>query len=120
VAANFATDLPFVPKRTFVVFDVPTRDVRGEHAHRVCHQFLVCVTGSVLAVVDDGEGREEYASTVRPRLYMPPMTWGTQYQYSSDAVLLVFASHEYDADDYIRDYDLFLQAHASASPAAGA
>jgi UDP-2-acetamido-3-amino-2,3-dideoxy-glucuronate N-acetyltransferase len=109
VAANFASDLPFVPKRTFTVFDVPTRDVRGEHAHRVCEQFLVCLRGSVSAVVDDGGRRQEFRLD-RPDLglYMPAMTWGTQYQYSEDAVLLVFASEEYDAADYVRDYDEFL------------
>lgn len=110
VAANFATDLPFVPRRTFTVFDVPTRDVRGEHAHRVCEQFLVCLRGSVAAVVDDGKQRQEFRLD-RPDvgLYMPALTWGTQYHYSEDAVLLVFASEEYDPDDYIRDYDEFLE-----------
>lgn len=109
VAADFATDLPFVPKRTFTVFDVPTRDVRGEHAHKVCEQFLVCVRGSVAAVVDDGRRRQEFRLD-QPDLglYMPAMTWGTQYHYSTDAVLLVFASEAYDPDDYIRDYDEFL------------
>ena len=58
---------------------------------------------------DDGKRREEFVLD-RPNVgfYMPPMTWGTQYKYSPDAVLLVFASHYYDAGDYIRDYDEFL------------
>jgi acetyltransferase-like isoleucine patch superfamily enzyme len=109
VAADFSTDLPFVPRRAFTVFDVPTKDVRGEHAHRQCEQFLLCLAGSVSCVVDNGQARQEFHLD-RPYmgLYMPPMTWGTQYNYSPDAVLLVFASHEYDADDYIRDYDQFL------------
>jgi len=109
VAADFTTDLPFVPRRAFTVFDVPTKDVRGEHAHHKCEQFLLCLAGSVSCVVDNGEMRQEFQLD-RPDvgLYMPPMTWGTQYNYSPDAILLVFASHEYDADDYIRDYDQFL------------
>jgi UDP-2-acetamido-3-amino-2,3-dideoxy-glucuronate N-acetyltransferase len=41
-------------------------------------------------------------------LYLPAAIWGTQYRYSPDAVLLVLASHPYDPDDYIRDYDAFL------------
>ena len=49
-------------------------------------------------------------------LYVPPMTWGTQYKYSLDAVLLVFASHEYDAGDYIRDYDEFLLLSSRTPP----
>ena len=109
VAADFSGDLPFVPRRAFTVFDVPTKDVRGEHAHHLCEQFLLCLAGSVSCVVDNGEMRQEFRLD-RPELglYMPAMMWGTQYNYSPDAVLLVFASHEYDAADYIRDYDQFL------------
>lgn len=118
VAVNLASDLPFVPARTFTVFDVPTKDVRGEHAHRVCEQFLVCLRGSVRCVADDGQVRQEFLLD-RPDvgLYMPAMIWGTQYHYSPDAVLLVFASHEYDPDDYIRDYDEFLREKAAADHA---
>lgn len=109
VAANFDGDLPFVPRRFFTVFGVPSTDVRGAHAHRACHQLLVCVQGSVNAVVDDGHRRQEFVLD-RPDvgLHMHPMIWGTQYRYSHDAVLMVLASHAYDADDYIRDHDTFL------------
>jgi acetyltransferase-like isoleucine patch superfamily enzyme len=109
VAANFEGDLPFVPKRFFTVFGVPSTDVRGAHAHRKCHQLLVCVQGSVSALVDDGSGRQEFVlDGPDVGLHMEPMIWGTQYRYSPDAVLLVLASHAYDAGDYIRDHDEFL------------
>jgi acetyltransferase-like isoleucine patch superfamily enzyme/dTDP-4-dehydrorhamnose 3,5-epimerase-like enzyme len=106
---EFERSVPFVPKRYFLVFDVPNREVRGEHAHHKCHQFLICVKGSCAAVADDGTNRQEFLLD-RPNLglYMPPMTWGTQYKYSNDAVLLVFASEFYDANDYIREYDTFM------------
>lgn len=105
---EFGRAIPFESKRYFLVFDVPSREVRGEHAHRACHQFLVCVSGSCAVVADDGERRCEFVLD-RPNLglYLPPMTWGTQYKYSRDAVLLVFASNYYDATDYIRDYGEF-------------
>lgn len=111
VAADFATDLPFAPKRAFMVFDVPTREVRGEHAHRECEQFLVCVRGAVKCLVDNGVNRQEF-DLDRPDigLHMPAMIWGSQYQYSPDAMLLVFASERYDPEDYIRDYESFLAA----------
>lgn len=110
-AAEFGRDLPFVPVRHFLVFDVPSRETRGEHAHRECHQFLACVHGSVRVLADDGHQRRDFLLDAPDRgLYLPPMTWGTQYQYSADAVLLVFASHAYDAGDYIRDYGDFLAA----------
>jgi UDP-2-acetamido-3-amino-2,3-dideoxy-glucuronate N-acetyltransferase len=102
--------LPFVPKRYFVIFDVPSIEIRGEHAHRQQQQFLVCLKGSCSVVLDDGKGRDEVVlNSPDVGLYLPPMVWGIQYKYTSDAVLLTLASDVYDANDYIRDYDLFLQ-----------
>jgi UDP-2-acetamido-3-amino-2,3-dideoxy-glucuronate N-acetyltransferase len=98
----------------FTVFGVPSTKVRGEHAHKSCEQLLICVAGSVRALADDGLNREEFLlDQPEQALYMPPMTWGTQYNYSPDAVLLVLASHEYDAADYIRDYESFTRLVAS-------
>lgn len=106
---EFERSIPFLVKRYFMVFDVPSAETRGEHAHHQCHQFLICAKGSISVVADDGKNREEFVLD-RPELglYLPPMTWGIQYKYSSDAVLLVFASEHYDAKDYIRSYDEFL------------
>lgn len=108
MVVEFASDLPFVPRRVFTVFDVPSRDVRGEHAHYECEQFLVCLAGSVRVVLDDGKHRTEYLLDSPARgLHIPPMVWGTQYAYSADAVLAVFASHPYDDADYVRNYAEF-------------
>jgi UDP-2-acetamido-3-amino-2,3-dideoxy-glucuronate N-acetyltransferase len=109
VAGEVAAELPFVPARFFVVYDVPSMEVRGEHAHRLCEQVLVCLSGSVKAIADVGGVRSEFKLD-RPDigLYMPSMTWGTQYRYTDNAVLLVLASLPYQADDYIRDYDQYL------------
>lgn len=106
---EFERSIPFAAKRYFLVFDVPSREIRGEHAHRTCHQFLICVRGSCSVVADDGVQRREYLLD-RPNLgvFLPAMTWGIQYKYSSDAVLLVFASEYYDAADYIRNHDEFM------------
>lgn len=108
-AIELESDLPFVPARFFAVFDVPSKDVRGEHAHRNCEQVLVCLRGTVACIVDDGRDRVQVLLD-RPDvgLYMPAMTWGTQYRYSEDALLGVFASLPYDSADYIRDYEEFL------------
>ncbi|MGE5360277.1 MAG: WxcM-like domain-containing protein [Bacteroidales bacterium] len=108
-AGEFPTQVPFVPKRYFMVFDVLGREIRGEHAHRHCHQFLICVRGSVTLMVDDGRCSEEMVlNQPTVGVYVPPMIWAVQYNYSADALLLVFASDPYDRDDYIRDYDEFL------------
>lgn len=107
-ALEFGEHVPFEVKRAFMVYDVPSREVRGEHAHWRCSQFLICVRGSCAVVVDNARQRREVLLD-RPDLgiLLPPMTWGIQYKYSPDALLLVFASEHYDPGDYIRDYDQF-------------
>lgn len=107
---EFPDDLPFVPKRVFFVFGVPSADVRGEHAHRKCDQLLICVHGSLRVMIDDGANREEFTlDSPEQALRVPPMVWAAQYRFSADAVLAVFASDSYDAADYIRDHDEWLQ-----------
>jgi UDP-2-acetamido-3-amino-2,3-dideoxy-glucuronate N-acetyltransferase len=108
-AIEWEKDLPFIPKRVFFVYNVPSSSVRGEHAHKICHQFITCIHGSIAVIVDDGKNREEFhLSDPHIGIHIPPGVWGIQYKYSSDAVLFVLASHEYDAADYIRDYDEYL------------
>jgi len=107
---EFGDEIPFLPQRYFLVYDVPSAETRGEHAHHKCHQFLTVLKGSVHVVAFDGVNREEFVlDSSRTGVYLPPMTWGIQYKYSSDAVLLVFASHLYDSADYIRNYDEFVE-----------
>lgn len=105
---EFGRSIPFPVKRYFMVFDVPSLETRGEHAHRECHQFLICVRGSCAVVADDGKHRQEFLLD-RPDigLHLPPMVWGIQYKYSPDAVLLALTSHYYEAADYVRDYAEF-------------
>jgi UDP-2-acetamido-3-amino-2,3-dideoxy-glucuronate N-acetyltransferase len=105
---EFTRNIPFEVKRYFIVFNVPQGEVRGEHAHRECHQFLLCVNGSCSVITDDGVTRSEFVlDKANVGAYLPPMTWGVQFNYSPDAVLLVFASHYYDDADYLRNYDEF-------------
>ena len=106
---DIPADLPFAPRRVFFVYGVPSKEVRGAHAHRQCEQFLVALHGSVSCIVDDGASRAEYLlDDPSIGLHMPAMTWGTQYKYSVDAVLAVFASRPYEDADYIRDYEEFV------------
>ncbi len=109
VVAEVASQLPFSVSRIFIISLVPEGQPRGIHAHRACAQFLICVSGSVRAMVDNGERREVILlDRASVGLHMPAMSWGTQYDYSPDAVLLVLASHRYDPNDYIHNYDEFL------------
>lgn len=108
---EYGDHIPFLPKRYFVVFEVPAGEVRGAHAHRTTEQFLVCVKGSVSIVVDDGRHSEEVLlDNPAAGLYIPPNIWATQQDYSPDAVLLVLSSDAYDPEEYIRNYDEFRNA----------
>lgn len=101
--------IPFPVQRYFLVFDVPNAETRGEHAHLECHQFLVCVKGSLSVLVDDGYRRREVRlDHPQTGLQVPPRVWITLYRFSMDAVLLVLASEHYRESDYLRNYDDFL------------
>ena len=96
-AGEVPRDVPFVPQRYFLVHAVPSGETRGAHAHRVCHQYLVCVAGACSVVVDDGASRVEVRlDNPSLGLYVPNMIWAIQYKY--------------DSLDYIRDYDEYLDA----------
>jgi len=110
-AAESGRGIPFQPSRIFMVYDVPSTETRGAHAHRRCQQLLVAAQGQLAVVADDGETRQEFLlDSPSFGLHLPALTWGIQYKCSSDAVLLVVASEPYDPDDYIRDYSEFVAA----------
>ena len=99
-----------MPQRLFYVYDVASEEVRGEHAHRNCSQFLLAMHGALSVVVDDGTtAMEVRLSSPDVGLLMPPMTWGVQYKFGAGALLAVLASHPYDASDYIRHYADYLE-----------
>lgn len=102
--------LPFEPRRFFMVYNVPGKDIRGEHAHKELHQFLICVKGQCSVVLDNGNVRCEVRLD-KPilGLHIPPRVWTTQYKFTPDAALLVLASDVYKADDYIRKYTEYLE-----------
>jgi len=108
------TEVPFSPARYFAVYNVPSLSLRGEHAHKQCKQFLICLHGSCRVLLDDGLNRcEVLLNSPDIGVFMPEMIWGTQYRYSADALLFVFASRPYEADDYLRTYDEFLAEKAA-------
>lgn len=107
--AEFPQHLPFIPQRYFLIFDVPSQQVRGEHAHKTLQELLICVKGSCSVILDDGTTKEETVlNDPQTGLFIPPMVWGIQHKYSEDAVLLVLASEVYKSEDYIRNYQDFL------------
>lgn len=107
---EYGKHIPFLPKRYFVIHDVPENIVRGGHAHRSQHQFLLALKGSVHVEVNNGRDKQVFLLD-KPDLglYVPPMIWGVQYEYSKDAILLVLTSDIYDRKDYIETFDEFMK-----------
>ena len=102
--------LPFSVKRIFFTYNVPGTEVRGEHAHKKCHQFLIALHGSLHVITDNGNYRDEFIlNSPVLGLHIPAGVWGIQYKHSNDCVLLVLASEKYDDSDYIRNYDEYFR-----------
>lgn len=101
---------PFPIKRVYFLYDVPSRAVRGSHAHKALHQLIVAVSGSFTVNLDDGRGNVTSFALSSPDkgLTVPPGFWRTLTDFSGGSAALVFASEEYDPSDYIRDYDEFV------------
>jgi hypothetical protein len=102
-------NIPFDIKRVFYLYDVPTGEGRGAHAHRELHQFLICLAGSFDIAVDDGIDRTNiHLNRPWQGVLIPPMIWASEVNFDPGSVCLVLASMLYDEADYIRDYDTFL------------
>jgi hypothetical protein len=103
--------IPFEIKRIFYLYDIPGGESRGAHAHKECHQFLVAVSGSYEVLLDDGNTKRQVMLN-RPDigLHIPPGIWASEINFSAGSICLVLASHEYNEQDYIREYDNFLEA----------
>ncbi|HYH16650.1 MAG TPA: FdtA/QdtA family cupin domain-containing protein [Flavisolibacter sp.] len=101
-------ELPFDVRRVFYLYDIPGGESRGAHAHRECHQFLIAASGSFEVLLDDGR-TQRLVQLNRPYhgLHIPPLIWASEINFSSGSICLVLASHTYNADDYIREYDEF-------------
>ena len=103
-------DIPFQIKRVYFMYDTEKNVVRGKHAHKNLEQILVCVHGSCKILLDNGR-EKKIVPLEKPYegLYVANDMWREMFDFSSDAVLMVFASEFYDESDYIRDYDEFLK-----------
>lgn len=103
-------NLPFEVKRIFYTYGVPIESNRGAHAYYNTKQVLICICGSLKIKCFDGDTKMVYELNKSDEaLYIAPHVWRTTFEHSSDAVLLVLSSLEYNEEDYIRDYDKFME-----------
>ena len=103
-------DVPFEVKRAYYLYDVPGGESRGGHAHKALNQLIIAVSGSFTVTLDDGKVKRTFTLN-RPYqgLYVVPGIWRTLDDFSSGSVCLVLASEKYDAEDYIRNYNEFIE-----------
>lgn len=103
-------DVPFPIERVYWIYNVPQGAERGYHANTVCYQYLVAVRGSVDVCLENAGGRcNHHLCSPAKGLLIPPYTWNELTNFSSDAVLLVAASHSYDPSTYINSYNEFAE-----------
>jgi len=109
ISLNNGVDSPFEVKRVFFIYDIPSGEDRGAHAHKECHQLLIAITGSFEVEVFDGAESTRF-SLNQPNigLHIPPGIWASEINFSGGGICLVLASHKYDENDYIRDYQEYL------------
>jgi len=102
-------NLPFEPKRIFYIYDIPAGETRGAHSHKLCHQFIIAVSGSFEVSLYDGIHKKTVVLN-RPfvGLHIPPGIWAHELNFSGGAICLVLASEKYSEQDYIRDYSEYI------------
>lgn len=109
--------VPFDIKRAYYLYDVPGGEARGEHAHKELSQLIIAASGSFSITIDDGNVRRTFfLNHPYQGLYIVPGIWRILDDFSSGSVCLVLASHKYDAEDYIRDYNTFIKLKKDDSP----
>jgi hypothetical protein len=101
--------IDFDIKRVFYLYDVPGGAERAGHALKMCHQFLIAMSGSFDVVLDDGYQKKRFhLNRSYCGIYIAPMVWRELDNFSSGSVCMALASTFYDASDYYRDYEEFL------------
>ena len=102
--------LPFKIKRTYWIYDVPGGESRGEHAFKETEELIVALSGSFDVVLHDGNKEHRFAlNRSYYGVYVPKMNWRKIENFSTNSLALIISSTNYDSNDYIRDFNYFLQ-----------
>lgn len=107
IAIEQMKEVPFEIKRVYYLFDCHIR--RGFHAHKKLKQVAIAINGSCKILLDDGTNKEIVLLNKKNQgLFIEGGTWREMYDFSADCVLMVIADSLYDEQDYIRDYQEFI------------
>ncbi|MEO9805845.1 MAG: FdtA/QdtA family cupin domain-containing protein [Reichenbachiella sp.] len=101
-------NIPFTVKRVYWVTSNQKDEIRGEHAHKSCQQLVACIDGELIVMLEDIQGNKYSYNLATPNsmLLIPSQFW-SKIEYKKDCIVLILASHEYDEEDYIRNYSEF-------------
>ncbi|GAB4223634.1 MAG: FdtA/QdtA family cupin domain-containing protein [Francisella sp.] len=103
-------NIPFDIKRVYYIFGTKINVKRGFHAHKNLKQVYICVSGSCKVLFDNGIRKKDILlDSPDTGLLITGLEWREIYDFSPDCVLIVLASDYYDENDYIRDYEEFLE-----------
>ena len=103
-------NIPFDIRRVYYLYDIPAGSNRGEHGHKELEQLMIAASGSFEIILKDGETEKKIMlNSPSIGLYIPKMIWRELGIFSGGAVCMVFASLDYDFNDYLHDYDSFMQ-----------
>jgi dTDP-4-dehydrorhamnose 3,5-epimerase-like enzyme len=101
--------IPFTIKRTYWLYDVPGGECRGGHAYKENEEFIVALSGSFDVILDDGKEKKTFTlNRSYYGLYVPKGLWREMENFSTNSLAMILSSTNYDACDYVRDYDEFL------------
>ncbi len=110
VALEQGVDFTFDIRRVYYIWGTERNAIRGRHAHRDLKQMIICLSGSCDFTLDDGRERVTYhLDTPTTGLYVENFVWREFTNFSPDCIVMVLASEHYDTEDYIRNYDEFLE-----------
>lgn len=108
--------IPYKVERVYYLYDVPSDSHRGGHAHKECLELLIAVSGSFTVELDNGKVKETITLNKPDKgLLISTMVWRELADFSSGAMCLVLASHEFEESDYIREKEDFYLATGSNS-----
>jgi dTDP-4-dehydrorhamnose 3,5-epimerase-like enzyme len=103
-----SNQIPFDIKRTYWIYDVPGGELRGSHAFKKSHEFIIALSGSFDIVLNDGNKEKKYSLNRSYRgLYIPNLLWRRLENFSTNSLALIVSSISYDGADYIRDFEEF-------------
>lgn len=104
--------LPFKIKRTYILSDMQKNVFRAGHAHKKLNQIIFCLSGKIKIFLSNGDGKSNKKQFIMSpntkAIWLKPGLWRELKNLDKNSVVMVLASDNYKENDYIRNYQQFL------------